>query len=114
MAFQGFTMPPPYSGLDVVSPIDNMEPTYALELVNVFPGAGAPTVRLGYEQFADVGVATPINTIASIDLKNATTQIVATTSSKIYAITSAGVVSDVTGATTVTNGQFQTMPVVEA
>jgi hypothetical protein len=109
MAFQGFTMPPPYGGLDLVSPIDNMEPSYALELVNVFPGAGAPTVRLGYEQFANVGTATPINTIASIDLKDGTTQLVATTSSKIYSITSAGVSSDITGATTVTDGQFQTV-----
>jgi len=109
MAFQGFTMPPPYGGLDLVSPIDNMEPSYALELVNVFPGAGAPTVRLGYEQFANVGTATPINTIASIDLKDGTTKLVATTNSKIYAITSAGVSSDITGGTTVTDGQFQTV-----
>jgi len=109
MAFQGFTMPPPYGGLDLVSPIDNMEPSYALELVNVFPGASAPTVRLGYEQFANVGTATPINTIASIDLKDGTTQLVATTNSKIYAITSAGVSSDITGSTTVTDGQFQTV-----
>ena len=46
MAFQGFTMPPPYGGLDLVSPIDNMDATSALELVNVFPGAGAPTGQL--------------------------------------------------------------------
>lgn len=109
MSFQGYTMPPPYSGLDVVSPIDNMDPSFALELVNVFPGAGAPTVRLGYEQFADVGTSTPINTVASIDLKDGTTQLVATTSSKIYKITTTGTVTDITGSTTVTNGEFQTI-----
>lgn len=107
MTFQGFTMSPPYSGLDLVSPIDNMDPSFALELVNVFPGAGAPTVRLGYEQFANIGVTTPINTIASLDLKNGTSQLVATTSSKIYAISTSGVVTDVTGSTSVSNGQFQ-------
>jgi hypothetical protein len=68
MAFQGFTMSPPYAGLDLVSPIDNMEPQYALELVNVFPGAGAPTVRLGYEQFCNIGVSTPIKLLAPLYL----------------------------------------------
>ena len=106
MAFQGFTMSPPYSGLDLVSPIDNMEPSFALELVNVFPGPGAPTVRLGYEQFANIGTATPIVTMASLDLKDGTTQLVATTGSAIYKITDAGVVTNITGATTVTNGEF--------
>lgn len=109
MAFQGFTMSPPYSGLDLVSPIDNMDPSFALELVNVFPGASAPTVRLGYEQFANVGVSTPIATVASLDLKNGTSQLVAATNSKLYSATTAGVVTDITGSTTVTNAEFQTV-----
>ena len=79
MPFQGFTMSPPYGGLDLVSPIDNMDPAYALELVNVFPGAGAPTVRLGYDQFANVGASTPIKLLAPINLKDGTTQLVACT-----------------------------------
>jgi len=109
MAFQGFTMPPPYNGLDLVSPIDNMEPSYALELVNVFPGAAAPTVRLGYEQFADIGLSTPIVTLASLQLKDATTQLIATTGSNIYSVTTLGAASSIKGATTVTNGEFQTV-----
>lgn len=109
MAFQGFTMSPPYGGLDLVSPQDNMEPSFALELINVFPGASAPTVRLGYEQFATLGVSTPINTLASLDLKDGSTQLIATTSSAIYSISDGGVVTNKTGATTVTNGEFQTI-----
>ena len=109
MAFQGFTMPPPYGGLDLVSPIDNMEPTFALELVNVFPGANAPTVRLGYEQFANIGTATPIVTLTSLQLKDATTQLIAATDSNIYKITTGGVSTSIKGATTVTEGEFQTI-----
>lgn len=66
-------MSPPYGGLDLVSPIDNMDPAFALELVNVFPGAGAPTVRLGYSQFANVGVSTPVRTIVPLNLKDGST-----------------------------------------
>jgi hypothetical protein len=107
MPFQGFTMSPPYGGLDLVSPIDNMDPAYALELVNVFPGAGAPTVRLGYEQFANIGVTNPIKLLAPINLKDGTTQLVACTNNKIYKITTAGVASDITGTTTPTTGDWQ-------
>ena len=109
MAFQGFTMPPPYGGLDLVSPIDNMDPASALELVNVFPGPNAPTVRFGYESFATIGATTPIVTLASLQLKDGTTQLVATTSSNVYKITSGAVSSSIKGATTVTNGEFQTV-----
>ncbi len=111
MAFQGFTMPPPYRGLDLVSPIDNMEPVFALELVNVFPGAGAPTVRKGYEQFADIGVSTAIKLLAPLNLKNGSSQLVACTysvaSSKIYSVSTTGTVTDITGTTTPTNGDWQ-------
>jgi len=107
MAFQGFTMSPPYGGLDLVSPIDNMDPAYALELVNVFPGAGAPTVRLGYEQFANISVSTPIKLLAPLHLKDGTSQLIACTASKIYSVSTAGVVTDKTGSTTPTSGDWQ-------
>lgn len=107
MAFQGFTMPPPYGGLDLVSPIDNMEPTSALELVNVFPGAGAPTVRLGYEQFANISVSTPIKLLAPLHLKDGTSQLIACTNTKIYSVSTAGVVTDKTGSTTPTSAEWQ-------
>ena len=102
-------MSPPYSGLDLVSPIDNMDPSYALELMNVFPGAGAPTVRLGYKQFCDTSAAASINTLATLELKDATSKLVATTSTDIYAITTAGSSSSIKGSTTVTNADFQTV-----
>jgi hypothetical protein len=107
MAFQGFTMSPPYGGLDLVSPIDNMDPAFALELINVFPGAGAPTVRLGYQQFASIGVSSPIKLLAPLHFKDGTSQLIACTGSKIYAIDSSGVVTEKTGTTTPTDGDWQ-------
>jgi hypothetical protein len=107
MAFQGITMPPPSGGLDLVTPIDSMAPETALELVNVFPGAGAPTVRLGYQQFAYVGVSAPIKTLTTLNLKDGTSRLIAATDTKLYAITSGGTVSDITKASPHTNGDFQ-------
>ncbi len=109
MAFQGFTMSPPYGGLDLVSPIDNMDPAYALELVNVFPGAGAPTVRLGYEQFATIGTTDAIKTQMPLPLANGTSLLVAATDTDFYSSTSAGVVTNVTGTTTPTSGEWQSV-----
>ena len=107
MAFQGFTMSPPYGGLDLVSPIDNMDPAYALDLVNVFPGNGAPTVRLGYTQFADIGVATDVKFSAPLIKADGTQLLVLGTNSKLYSATTAGVVTDRTGTTTPSSGEWQ-------
>ena len=95
MPFQGYTMPPPSTGLDLVTPIDNMEPTSALELTNIFPGAGAPTVRLGYVQFADLGSATPIQFMHEYPLQDGTAQLIAAQSTKLYSINSTGTVTNI-------------------
>jgi hypothetical protein len=100
-------MPPPSGGLDLVTPIDSMSPETALELVNVFPGANAPTVRLGYQQFAYIGTAAPIKTLTTLNLKDGTSRLIAATDTKLYAITSAGTVTDITNATPHTDGDFQ-------
>jgi len=95
MAYQGYTMPPPSTGLDLVTPIDNMEPTSALELVNIFPGAGAPTVRLGYTQFADLGSSAPVQFMHEYPRANGTSQLIAAQSTKLYSISSTGVVTNI-------------------
>ena len=95
MAFEGYTLPPPSGGLDVVSPIDNMDPSTALELVNVFPGAGAPTVRLGYTKFCETGSAKQIRSLTELRAKDGTLKLIATDDDDIFSINSAGVVSNV-------------------
>ena len=107
MPFQDNFMPPPSGGLDLVTPIDSMAPETALELVNIFPGAGAPTVRSGYTQFANIGTATPIKTLATLNLKDGTSRLVAATDTALYSITSAGVITNITSLFPHTNGDFQ-------
>jgi hypothetical protein len=101
MSFQGYTMPPPSLGLDLTSPIDNMDPASALELTNIFPGAGAPTVRLGYTTFTTGGATipnTPIRFMHEYPLKDGTAQLIAATDTKLYSLSSLGVVTDITRA----------------
>ena len=98
-------MPPPSLGLDLVSPIDNMDPACALELTNIFPGAGAPTVRLGYEQFADLatasgGVAGEIQFMKELPLADGTSQLIVAqatspTTAQIFAIDESGVITNI-------------------
>ena len=101
MSFQGYTMPPPSLGLDLTSPIDNMDPASALELTNIFPGAGAPTVRLGYTNFRTGGAtipSTPIRFMHEYPLKDGTSQLIAATDASLYSLSSLGVVTDITRA----------------
>lgn len=96
MSFEGYTLPPPSGGLDVVSPIDNMDPSTALELVNVFPGPGAPTVRLGYQEFCNVGSGKPIRFLHELRAKDGSIQLVAADDNAIYSINTAGTATNVT------------------
>lgn len=112
MAFQGYTMPPPYNGLDLVSAIDSMEPTYALELVNVFPGAGSPTVRNGYTEYvaaSSLAGSTPITLMETLHKADGTSELVVATQTKLYAISEGGVVSNITPTPAHTSGEFQSI-----
>lgn len=80
-------MPPPSLGLDLVSPIDNMDPASALELVNIFPGAGSPTVRLGYQEFASLPSASQILFMHEFPLQDGTAQLIAANANNLYKIT---------------------------
>lgn len=108
MALQAVTMPAPIGGLDVVTPIDQTDPNYALELINIFPGASAPTVRAGYQQFCET-ITNPIVTLTPYNKADGTLQLVASTSTKIYSLNTAGVATDVTGTTTPTSGEWNTV-----
>ena len=98
-------MPPPYGGLDLISPIDNMEPSYALELVNVFPGATAPITRKGYKEYVDLSASnTAVNTIADYNKADGSSEMIVVSEGgtpKIYKVV-AGVATDITGSTPIT------------
>lgn len=97
-------MPPPSGGLDLVSPIDSMEPQFALELENVFPGPTAPITRNGYILHSNLSSnVTAINTLAAYNKQDGTTEIIAVgegTPPKIYKIV-AGIATDITGTTAI-------------
>lgn len=108
MAVEGFTMSPPYGGLDVVSPIDNMDPIYALELINIFPGASAPQLRKGYEAFATLTGSNPVNTLRALPKTDGTTDLLAISGSSLFRIIADGTVTDVTGTTSFTSSNCST------
>lgn len=102
-------MPPPSAGLDLVSPIDGMAPESALELTNIFPGAGAPTVRLGYAQFVKSGATIPstqIHFMHEYPLPNNTSQLIAATQTKLFSISEAGAATDISKVGGYTGGDW--------
>lgn len=107
MALEGFTLPGPSSGLNLVDPIDNMDPSYALELVNIRPDPQAPQLRNGYDQLADTGATSQIDTLSSLALADGTFKLVAANATTLYEV-STGTASDITGATTPTSGDWNT------
>ena len=106
MPLQSFTMPPPSGGLDLVTPIDQMDPSYALELVNVFPGAGGPSTRKGYYQLASTGSSAPLGFAKELPLADGTSQLIVANSTNLYSISSGGVVTNITKAVPHTNAAF--------
>lgn len=108
MALQGTTLPAPYSGLDVVSPIDNMDPTLALELVNVFPGANAPEVRKGYAQHGSATLSSQVRMMQELPRPDGTTQLIAANNSDIYSINTTGAVASISKVGGYTNGNWNT------
>lgn len=99
-------MPPPSGGLDLVSPIDNMDPSSALELNNIFPGPNAPSVRKGYQEFASLAESTPVEFMCELPRPAGASQLIVANSSKIYSISSTGVVTNKSKAGGYTNGQW--------
>lgn len=105
MAFQSMTMPAPTGGLDLVSAIDNMDPSFALELVNIFPGSGPPAIRQGYTKLAKPGTETTKFT-AELPKTDGTSVLVVGTDTKLYSVSTAGVVTNITKTSAHTNGEF--------
>lgn len=107
MAVESVTMPAPYGGLDLVTPIDQMEPQFALDLVNLFPAPTAPEMRKGYVEADDLGTATTVKTLTSLPLQSGATQLVAISGGNIFSFVG-GVTTNVTGTTAITENACQT------
>lgn len=105
MAFQNVYQPSPSNGLDLVSPIDQMEPASALELVNIIPGPKAPSLRKGYTQLCDTGAGGQLNCLYTLPLADGSYKMVAGDSSKLWEVSTASA-SNITGATTPSTGDW--------
>lgn len=107
MAFQGFTLPSPNGGLNLVDAIDDMAPNEALELVNIFPTGLGAQVRNGYASFASTGASSQLNFLRGLPLADATYKTVGGDSNKIWSFAS-GSATDITGTTTPTSSNWNT------
>lgn len=105
MPFQGIAMSGPVLGLDLTSPVDNMDPSHALELINVFPGNGMSSVRLGYSRLAKPS-SSAIKFMGELPRPNGTKLLVAATDTALYSISTGGTVTNITKASPHTNGEF--------
>lgn len=104
MPHQQCTVPPPYAGLDLVSPINGMPQEFALSMVNWFPGASAPITRKGYASYVALPAGTTtVDTLYPYNKTDGTSELIAVTGGatrKIYKIVS-GVATDITGGTAI-------------
>lgn len=106
MGYEAYTIPPPYQGLDLVSPIDNMGQEFALELTNVFPGPTAPVTRKGYTSYCDLSATqTSIDTLFPYNKQDGNIELIAVangTTRRIYKIVG-GIATNITGATAISS-----------
>lgn len=103
--YQSFTMPPPTGGLNVTDSIDSMDPSEALEQVNILPTGIGGRVRYGYTSFSNTG-SSQIKYGGTLPLQDGTTQLIGASGAKLTWYKS-GSVTDVTGATVPTSAEWQ-------
>lgn len=71
---EGVSLPPPVGGWDALSPISNMPPQNAVDLINWFPQPGYAELRRGFVEFSDTGTGTPVESIMPYQGQDPTTQ----------------------------------------
>lgn len=84
------SIPAPTKGLNDYDSIANMDPTYALDMLNMFPSARSLRVRSGYQEWM-TGFGTSVRTLASYAAMDNANELWAFTDTGIYDATSSGV-----------------------
>lgn len=98
------TVGAPTGGIDDTSSLENMEPQFAIDILNMFPAATELVVRYGYSQWT-TGFSSPVRTIMSYN-GGAASKLFAATNDGIYDITTSGPVG--ASVKTITNGRINT------
>ena len=101
---QIMTVGAPTGGIDDTTSLENMEPTFALEMVNIFPANTELQVRYGYREWA-TGLPSAARTLMTYSGGNAN-KLLAATDSGIYDISVQGAVG--ASIKTITDGRINT------
>lgn len=98
------TVGAPTGGIDDTSSLENMEPQFAVDILNMFPAATELVVRYGYREWA-TGFSSPVRTIMSYN-GGSSSKLMAATDNGIYDITTQGPVG--ASIKTITEGRINT------
>lgn len=91
---RGASVPAPVGGWDAISPIANMPPQNAVELVNWFPQPGYVELRRGHVVFADTGTGDPVETLMAYQASDTTQNtILAASAGEIFSVSVGSAVS---------------------
>lgn len=83
------SIPAPTKGLNDYNSIANMDPTFALDMLNYFPQAKSLVVRNGYQEWT-TGFSSVVRTLMTFNAANGSSKLFACTDSGIHDITSSG------------------------
>lgn len=104
MPFQGFTLPAPSGGLNLIDAIDNLPPNDADELINLYPNGSKVSLRGGHQSFCDTG-SSPIRSMYVLPLIDGTRQILCATNNTFQRVDT-GTTTAKTGTTTPTSNDW--------
>lgn len=83
------SIPAPTKGLNDFDSIANMDPTFALDMLNMFPSARSLRVRSGYQEWL-TGLGAPAKTLMSYNAFSGANKLFAATDSGIFDATTSG------------------------
>lgn len=105
--FQGYTVPAPTGGLNLIDRIDAMPENDAREITNFYSDGQTVQTRFGYSQYTNSAAATAIRSVATIATITGNEVFLGAANNKWYDI-SIGTLVDVTGTTVPTTNDWNT------
>ena len=99
------TISAPTSGWNTRDPLDQMDPTYAIKMINAFPDDGFVRTRRGYTPHCLItGNTSDVNTLVELPLANGSSKLIACAGTRFYDVTSS---SSVALGPAITNSTWQ-------
>jgi hypothetical protein len=105
-----FSVPAPTGGWNARDPVARMPDTDAIRMINMFPATGFIEARNGFREHSSGMGSGPVETVAEFNKQDGTRKLVACANNNIYdATTFTGTATNITGTTTPTLNQWQTV-----